>query len=175
MFNIETFIDNKSDLYEQRKERRKTKNEDGIVSNEFFTPYRIVEKLCNNIPESTWADPTKTFLEPCFGSGNILLVILYKRIVEYNIPWRTALSTLYGLELMADNVQEGRERVHALLRQISPNSGSQAYVKSEADSIMDHNFVCHDFFTWDFINWREMTADETAQQNKKKKKKNAKV
>lgn len=174
-FNIEKFLSLEDYATDVRVSRRKTKNDDGIASNEFFTPYSIVKRMCDKIAPETWADPSKTFLEPCAGNFQFILFILYRRIVEYHIDWKTALQTTYGLELMADNVQEGRERVHTLLRQISPNSGSQAYEVSEADSIMDHNFVCHDFFTWDFINWREMTTDETAQQNKKKKKKNAKV
>ena len=33
---------------------------------EFFTPYEIVKKMADKIPESTWADPTKTFCDPCF-------------------------------------------------------------------------------------------------------------
>lgn len=165
-FNIEQFLDLSNYATDVRVSRRKTKNDDGIASNEFFTPYSIVKRMCDKIPPETWADPTKTFCEPCFGNGQFLLFILYRRIAEYGIDWKTALQTTYGLELMADNVQEGRDRVHALLRQISP-----LYAKSEADSIMDHNFVCHDFFTWDFINWREMTEEEVAQQNKKKKKK----
>jgi hypothetical protein len=56
---------------------------------------------------------------------------------------------------MSDNIQEGRVRVHELLRNISPD-----YDPKVADEIMDKNFVCHDFFTWDFENWREYTDEE---------------
>lgn len=164
-FDIESFLSLEDYATETRVARRKK----DLNTQEFFTPYSIVKRMCDKIASETWADPSKTFLEPCAGNFQFILFILYRRIVEYHIDWKTALQTTYGLELMPDNVQEGRDRVHALLRQISPK-----YVKSEADSIMDHNFVCHDFFTWDFINWREMTADEIQEITKKKSKKDKK-
>ena len=130
---------------------------------EFYTPFSIVEKMCDKIPESDWADPNKTWLEPCAGNYQFVLMILYRRIHEYNISWMQALKTTYCLELMSDNVEEGRGRVHELLRNIAPE-----YDPEIADLIMDKNFVCHDFFTWNFEEWREMTDEEIKQNNKKK-------
>ena len=104
--------------------------------------------MCNKVSEEDWANPNKIFLEPCQGNGQFTIFILYRRIHEYNIPWRKALETMYTCELMEDNVQESRQRVHELLRNIAPD-----YSPSEADTIMDKNFVCSDFFKWDFKNW----------------------
>lgn len=59
------------------------------------------------------------------------------------------------LELMEDNVQESRQRVHELFRNIYPE-----YDPEVADEIMDRNFVCHDFFTWCFEEWRPYTDEE---------------
>ena len=114
-----------------------------------------VKKMCDKVSEKYWADPDKTFLEPCAGNMQFVLMILYRRIHEYNIPWQIALERMFALELMEDNVQEGRTRIHELLRNISPD-----YDPKVADEIMDKNFVCHDFFTWDFENWREYTEEE---------------
>ena len=36
---------------------------------EFFTPYEIVKRMCDNVSENDWRNPDKTFLEPCFGNG----------------------------------------------------------------------------------------------------------
>jgi len=159
-FSIEQFLD-LTGYEETRKDRRKSKE---VNSQEFFTPYSIVKKMCDKIPESDWADPNKTWLESSFGNGQFILMILYRRIHEYKIPWMVALKNVYGVELMQDNVEECRERVHELLRNISSD-----YDPDIADLIMDRNFVCHDFFTWNFEEWREMTDEEIKQNNKKKK------
>ena len=53
---------------------------------EFFTPYEIVKKMAGKIPESTWADHTKTFCEPCFGSGQFVVYIIWNRI-QHGIDW----------------------------------------------------------------------------------------
>ena len=36
-----------------------------------------------------------------------------------------------------------------------------------AMDIMLRNLVCHDFFTWNFEEWRQMTDDEIKQSKKK--------
>ena len=139
-FNIEQFLDLSNYATEERVSRRKNSE---INSQEFFTPYSIVKRMCDKVSEADCADPDKTFLELCAGSFQFVIFILYRRIHEYNIPWRKALETCYLVELMSDNIQEGRQRVHELLRNISPD-----YDPKVADEIMDKNFVCHYFFTW---------------------------
>lgn len=156
MIDIKQFIDDYvSPQQEERNARRKK-------TNEIFTPYSIVDKMCNKIPEEDWRDPHKTFLEPCCGSGNFVLVIIFRRI-NSGIDWQTTLSTLYALDLIEDNVQETRQRVHELLRNISSD-----YIPEVADEIMDRNFITHDFFTWNFEEWREMTEEEIKESKKKK-------
>lgn len=114
---------------------------------EFFTPYEIVKRMADKIPEETWADPTKTFLEPSFGNGQFILYIIWNRI-QHDIDWKTSLKTLYGVELMQDNVDETKERVLDLLTKMNID-----YNKDEALEIMNKNLVCSDFFDWDFENW----------------------
>jgi len=147
-FNIEQFLDLSNYASDERVFRRKG---GGINSQEFFTPYSIVKRMCDKVSEEDWADPDKTFLEPSQGNGQFTIFILYRRIHEYNIPWRKALENMYTCELMEDNVQESRQRVHELLRNIAPD-----YSPSMADEIMDNNFVCGDFFEWDFANWKHI-------------------
>lgn len=160
-FNIEQFLDLTG--YEQSRLDRRKNNKEGKSTQEFFTPYLIVKRMCDKVSEADWSDPDKTWLEPAQGNGQFTIFILYRRIHEYNIPWRKALETMYTCELMEDNVQESRQRVHELLRNIAPD-----YSPSIANEIMDKNFVCHDFFTWNFEEWRPMTEEEI-KQNKKKK------
>jgi len=153
MFNIEQFLDLTGYDTEVRKARRKGKGT--VNSNEFFTPYEIVKRMCDKVAPEDWADPDKTFCEPAAGNMQFVLMILYRRIHEYNIDWQTALNTLFALELMQDNIDEGRSRIHELLRNISPD-----YDPKVADEIMDRNIVCNDFFTWNFEEWRPYTDEE---------------
>ena len=118
--------------------------------------------MCNLIPEEDWRNPHKTFLESSCGNGNFLLMMIFRRI-NSGINWQTTLSTLYAIDLMQDNISEAKQRIHELLRNISPD-----YDPKVADEIMDKNFVCHDFFKWNFEEWREYTEEEL----KKKRKKN---
>lgn len=159
-FNIEQFLD-LTGYEETRKDRRK-----GVGgSNEFFTPYSIVKRMCDKVSAEDWADPDKTFLEPCAGNFQFVLFILYRRIHEYNIDWQKALENMYLVELMPDNIQEGRQRLHELLRNIQPD-----YDPKIADEIMDRNFVCSDFFKWCFEEWRPYTEEELKKLKKKSKK-----
>ena len=130
---------------ETRVARRKGKNS----TSEFFTPSSLVSKMCDKIPSTDWSDPTKTFLEPCFGNGNFLVEIIRRRIVDYSIDWKIVLDNLYGVELMPDNVQEAKDRIIELLKKLNIDFNEQ-----EARDIMNHNLVCSDFFKWDFENWR---------------------
>ena len=116
---------------------------------EFFTPNSLVSKMCDKIPSTDWSNPTKTFLEPCFGNGNFLVEIIRRRIVDYSIDWKIVLNNLYGVELMPDNVQEAKDRIIELLKSLNIDFNEQ-----EARDIMDKNLVCSDFFKWDFENWR---------------------
>lgn len=141
---------------EVRKARRKK-------SAEFFTPDCIVNKMCDKISPEDWADPDKLFLEPSFGNGNFLIEMLTRRI-KAGVPWEQALRTLYGVELMEDNVAEAKSRLLLLLDDLVD------YDVDLARSIMDKNLVCSDFFKWNFSEWRPYTDDELKMIAKNKKK-----
>ena len=146
MFNIEQLLDLTNYATEARVARRKT----GKKTQEYFTPYSIVKRMCDKIPDSDWSDPTKTFLEPSFGSGQFVVYIVWNRI-QHGVDWETTLNTLYGVELMADNVLECHDRVIELLTKLNID-----FDEYTARKIMKENLVCSDFFKWDFEHWRPM-------------------
>ena len=156
-FNIEQFLDLSDYATDKRKARRKGKN----GTQEFYTPYSIVKKMCDKISDEDWQNPSKTFLEPALGNGQFVIYIIWNRI-QHGIDWRTALQTLYGVELMQDNVDETHGRIIKLFDALDID-----YDKDIAMDIMLHNLVCHDFFTWNFEEWRPMTDDEIKQSKKK--------
>ena len=142
-FNIEEFLSLKGYDNETRKTRRK---ENG-GSQEFFTPYSLVKRICDKISEADWSNSEKTFLEPSFGNGAFVCYIIYNRIL-HGVSWKDTLKTLFGVELLPDNVQETKDRIISLLSEMEIQ-----FNKEEAMKIMDHNLVCSDFFKWDFDNW----------------------
>ena len=123
-----------------RSKERITKN------GEVFTPKALVEKMMDKIPEEKWKDPNSTWLEPTFGSGNMVICMLERRIASGVEPIQ-AVKTLYGVELMQDNVDLCKDRIRDVLR------ANKVKITKKVNDIIDHNFVCSDFFKWDFENW----------------------
>ena len=125
-----------------------TRSKERITKNgEVFTPRSLVEKMMDKIPEEKWKDPNSVWLEPTFGSGNMLICMLERRIASGVEPVQ-AVKTLYGVELMQDNVDLCKDRIREVLR------ANKVKIDKKVNDIIDHNFICSDFFKWDFENWR---------------------
>ena len=137
----------------KRKERHKQTQED-------FTPDNILNIMFEGIDKELYSDFSKTFCDPCMGNGNIYLYVLKKRLnyCKSSNDVNNALSTLYGVELMPDNVQETKDRIISLLVEMKIQ-----FDKKEALKIMDHNLVCSNFFKWDFENWCPIKEQEEPQ------------
>lgn len=80
------------------------------ATGEVFTPTELVQDVLDNLPADVFTDSTKTFLEPSCGDGQFLGEVLIRK-VENGIDFETALGTLYGIDLMEDNVELCRERL----------------------------------------------------------------
>lgn len=123
-------------IEERRKNRRKITAED-------FTPMELVNEMLDKLPEWVWQDPSKTFLDNSAGNGNFLVAVLQRKLSRGHKPLQ-ALSTIYGVELMEDNVEEMKERLLELIPEL---------LHQEAKEIIGHNIVCHDALSWDYDNW----------------------
>ena len=81
---------------------------------ECFTPpfltNEMLDKLTEYAPKHFWKDEDKTFLDPACGNGNLLVEVL-KRKLHYKHDPLKALQSLYGTDIMADNVKECRQRL----------------------------------------------------------------
>lgn len=80
------------------------------ATGEVFTPTPLVQEMLEQLPETVFTDPTKTFLEPSCGDGQFLGEILIRKM-ENGSTFEQALSTIYGVDLMQDNVDLCRERL----------------------------------------------------------------
>lgn len=138
------------DISKIRKERHHITQED-------FTPDSIIDIMTSGIDDAIYTDFTKLMLDPCSGTGNILLYVFKHRVeyckTEHDIY--NALSTIYGTELMDDNVQECYMRFLNYINDI-PNIVCD---NNKIIKILKHNIVCTDSFEWDYENWCKIKKD----------------
>lgn len=80
------------------------------ATGEVFTPTELVCEILEQIPTDQFTDPAKTFLDNSCGDGQFLGEVLIRK-VENGIPFEQALQTIYGVDLMQDNVELCRERL----------------------------------------------------------------
>lgn len=80
------------------------------ATGEVFTPTPLVQEILDQLDQSLFTDPTKTFLDPSCGDGQFLSEVLIRKL-ESGQDFATALSTIYGVDLMHDNVIECRNRL----------------------------------------------------------------
>ena len=119
-------------IYMSGVEREKTRVK---ATGEVFTPTPLVEEILDKMDPESFKDPTKTFLDPSCGDGQSLASVLYRKL-HNGIDFETALSTIYGVDLMDDNVELCRERLLC--------------GREDLRHIVERNIVCHDALTYDY-------------------------
>jgi type I restriction-modification system DNA methylase subunit len=77
---------------------------------EVFTPTPLVQEILDTLDRSLFKDPSKTFLDPSCGDGQFLGEVLIRKM-ENGSTFEQALSTIYGVDLMPDNVDLCRDRL----------------------------------------------------------------
>lgn len=80
------------------------------ATGEVFTPTPLVQEVLDQLPQNLFTDPTKTFLDPACGDGQFLSEVLIRKL-ENGIDFEIALSTIYGVDLMPDNVKLCQDRL----------------------------------------------------------------
>ena len=80
------------------------------ATGEVFTPTEIVSEMLEQIPAYQFADPAKTFLDNSCGDGQFLGEVLIRKL-ENGATFEQALSTIYGVDLMSDNVKLCQDRL----------------------------------------------------------------
>ena len=92
---------------------------------EVFTPPWLVERMLDLVKGETERIDSR-FLEPACGSGNFLVPILERKLAAVEakygrVPYKRrnfallALSSIYGIELLADNIEECRANMLRVL------------------------------------------------------------
>lgn len=80
------------------------------ATGEVFTPTPLVQEILDQLDQNLFKDPTKTFLDPTCGDGQFLGEVLIRKL-ENGIDFETALKTIYGVDLMEDNVKLCQDRL----------------------------------------------------------------
>jgi len=90
------------------------------ATGEVFTPTPLVQEMLDRLLPDVFTDPEKTFLDNSWGDGQFLSELLIRKI-EAGSTFEQALSTIYGVDLMPDNVKLCQDRLlcgHEHLRHI---------------------------------------------------------
>lgn len=77
---------------------------------EIFTPIDLVIEMIQRIGV-TRLGPGLTVLDPACGDGQFLIVAKWVKVVFFGMREEEALSEIYGVDLMWDNVQACRSRL----------------------------------------------------------------
>lgn len=116
------------------------------ATGEVFTPTELVCEMLEQIPINQFQDATKTFLDNSCGDGQFLGEVLIRKM-ENGSTFEQALQTIYGVDLMQDNVSMCRERLLC----------GQKHLQH----IVEKNIVCHDALTYDYsFNGTNLNQDD---------------
>lgn len=127
---------------------------------EVFTAEREVKAMCDLVKQETERIESR-FLEPACGNGNFLAEVLSRKLAvvkkrygksptDYEKYSVLAVTSIYGVELLADNAAECRERLFFLWdKAYTTNNKKQANdrCREAVRYILEKNILCGDALT----------------------------
>ena len=137
---------------------------------EVFTQPREVNAMLDLIPIDQYSNPLSTWMEPACGTGNFLLEII-KRKLSYSTGDKhtyalKCLSSLYGIDISLENVQESRIRLE---RYIGLAIASDEVFLKQVRDILTHNIIKGDSLNgagqiqiWEY-HWQGSSFTKTSQ------------
>ena len=127
---------------------------------EVFTAEREVKAMCDLVKQETERIDSR-FLEPACGDGNFLAEVLERKLavvknkykkspLDYEKNSLLAVSSLYGVDIMADNVEICRERLYKIwakqYKSVCKNECNED-VRKSIRFILSRNIVCGNALT----------------------------
>ena len=106
------------------------------ATGEVFTPTELVQEVLDKLPQELFSDPTKIFCDPACGDGQFLSEVLICKL-ESGISFETALSTIYGVDIMADNVKLCQDRLLC--------------GREDLRYVVEQNIVCADSLEYNYL------------------------
>lgn len=120
---------------------------------EVFTPEWLVKRMCDQVP-TDYYDATHTFLEPSCGTGNFIVEVLTRKMSciadisnkkKYAYYALKVLSSVYGVELLHDNIIECRKRVYSHWKSLLNFETQDKALLASAKAIVKTNLIWGDF------------------------------
>jgi hypothetical protein len=123
---------------------------------EVFTPPELVESMIDLVAEEADRIDSR-FLEPACGSGNFLVPVLRRKLATVQARYGRsdfeklhhallALMSIYGIELLPDNVQECRANLLAVFDEFTAGAGDERW-SAAAQAVLEVNIVHGDALT----------------------------
>ncbi len=127
---------------------------------EVFTPEWLVNDMLDLVKQETERIHSR-FLEPACGTGNFLVEILRRKLaavekrygknqIEYELYAVIAVSRIYGVDLLPDNVKEARQRLFDIFNERYTKkykSNCKEECRDSVKFILDRNILCGDALT----------------------------
>ena len=108
------------------------------ATGEVFTKEWLARESLDKIEQfdtTAFSDPTNTFCDPACGDGNLISEVLIRKL-ENGIDFESALSAIYGADLMPDNVKLCQDRLLC----------GQEHLRH----IVERNIVCANALEYDY-------------------------
>jgi hypothetical protein len=128
---------------------------------EVFTPTELVREMLSQIPNDQFDIPGKKFLDSSCGDGQFLGEILIRKLESLgkndieDLEFKQALSSIYGVDLMVDNVDLCRERLLC--------------GREELRNIVKSHIVCYDALEYDYKFAQRKTKEIHFEERSRKK------
>jgi hypothetical protein len=138
-----------NDINDKRKERHHITQED-------FTPDSIVDMMLDQLPQNIFTNFDTTVLDNSCGIGNFIVEVLRRRLANCKLLEDAieAVKSIYGIELMADNVEECRNRLYSTFIESFPYiDDSDIFI---VRSIIKNRIQWHDSLKFDYSRWPKL-------------------
>ena len=123
---------------------------------EVFTPSWMVEAMLDLVKEETESIDSR-FLEPACGSGNFLVEVLRRKLATVELKYGKsdfekrhyallAMMSIYGIELLSDNIAECRANMLEILADYLATDNSQD-LNQAAFHVLSQNLIHGDALT----------------------------
>lgn len=163
-------------------ERQQVKSRQRVEEHgEVFTNEREVNAMLDMVKQETERIDSR-FLEPACGDGNFLAEVLRRKLdvvgkrygksqLEYERYAFVAVSSIYGVDIMQDNVEECRERMYSIANN-EYSKKFKAHINPDFQEairyVLDKNILCGDALTLKdvsgspitFAEWSMVTGDK---------------
>ena len=98
---------------------------------EVFTPTNLVLEMLDKLSDAVWQEE-KIFIDPTCGNGQLLVAVA---IIKLELGHKNYLETIYGVDIMQDNIDECRQRLDS---------------DNQYPEIMEKNIICADALTYHY-------------------------